>query len=152
MTGLPVVLLATLLPLAPPGEAPPPGRHEPFGPWSVHPAHPANLAPAPRRAAEANRPAAGRSSSVVSLSYLVWTELLSPMDGPRCPHRPTCAAYAQQAISEVGILFGIILVVDRLLHEESPVIDWPVVRDRGGRPWLADPVSENILDPCREEP
>jgi len=45
---------------------------------------------------------------------------ISPVDGARCPMYPTCSAYARQALARHGPWFGILLTVDRLIHENDP--------------------------------
>ncbi len=116
---------------------------EQFGPWSIGERHPS----LPERTPAAMlTPAAvpyGPTHSL-SLAYLVWSRLLTAVDGPRCPHRPTCSRYASQAIGELGLVVGIVLTVDRLLHEASPVVAWPFERRAGGLV-LLDPVESNLL-------
>jgi putative membrane protein insertion efficiency factor len=41
---------------------------------------------------------------------------LGPMLGPRCRYHPSCSRYALEAISEFGILRGLILAGWRLLR------------------------------------
>ncbi|TYO98246.1 hemolytic domain-containing protein [Geothermobacter ehrlichii] len=45
---------------------------------------------------------------------------ISPVDGARCPMYPTCSAYARQALARHGPWLGILLTVDRLIHENDP--------------------------------
>ena len=47
-------------------------------------------------------------------AYWVYRHVISPIDGPRCQHRPSCSAYAMGAVRERGLLLGAALTVDRL--------------------------------------
>ena len=44
----------------------------------------------------------------------VWRNYISPIDGPRCPFRPTCSEYARQAIKKYGIVKGTVMASERL--------------------------------------
>jgi len=45
---------------------------------------------------------------------------ISRVDGDRCPMYPTCSAYARQAIARRGPWLGLMLTIDRLIHENDP--------------------------------
>jgi putative membrane protein insertion efficiency factor len=45
-----------------------------------------------------------------------YQRVLSPALGPRCCYAPSCSDYAIQAISEYGILRGLVLAVWRVLR------------------------------------
>jgi hypothetical protein len=82
-------------------------------------------------------------SSPFFLSLLnVFSKVISPVDGDRCPSYPTCAAYSKEAYQKHGAFLGTLMTVDRLFHEAdeasfSPTIDvYGVVR-------IYDPVSAN---------
>ena len=44
----------------------------------------------------------------------LYRTLISPALGPRCRYHPSCSAYAEQAIRELGIVRGTILAAWRL--------------------------------------
>ncbi|PNU19511.1 membrane protein insertion efficiency factor YidD [Geothermobacter hydrogeniphilus] len=67
---------------------------------------------------------------------------ISPVDGPRCPMYPTCSAYSRQALARHGPWIGVMLTVDRLIHENDPREKRHPIRV-GGRMRYADPVSNN---------
>lgn len=48
-----------------------------------------------------------------------FSNVISPIDGPRSPSYPTGSAYGFQAINEYGFVLGSILTADRLLHESD---------------------------------
>lgn len=130
--------LGLLLLIALPASAAEPG----FGPFSS-PRHPVT------REAVARRPPAYRStpdpapSTFLYLSYEFYRRALSPVDGPRCVHRPTCSRYALQAVQRYPVL-GLMLAVDRLWRggENSALRllpSWQQGEDFG----LLDPLEES---------
>lgn len=46
----------------------------------------------------------------------LYRRLISPNLAPRCKYYPTCSAYAEQAVSELGIIRGTLLAGWRLLR------------------------------------
>lgn len=69
----------------------------------------------------------------VLLPIRLYRHLLSPAFGARCRYYPSCSAYAEQAVRELGPLRGMILAAWRLLRC-NPF-------SKGG----LDPVSERRL-------
>jgi uncharacterized protein len=61
-------------------------------------------------------PAAGLPARLATLPIRAYQLLLSPLLGPRCRYRPTCSAYAVEAIRTFGILRGAVLAAWRLLR------------------------------------
>ena len=49
----------------------------------------------------------------------IFRDYISPVDGDRCPMYPTCSQYGQQAIRKNGLVWGVIMTVDRLIHESD---------------------------------
>ena len=47
---------------------------------------------------------------------VLYRRVISPLLPPRCKYAPSCSEYAVQAISEFGILRGLVLAVWRLLR------------------------------------
>jgi putative component of membrane protein insertase Oxa1/YidC/SpoIIIJ protein YidD len=82
-------------------------------------------------------------SSPLSLGVEVYQKLLSPVLASECYMLPSCSAYAQQALSEYGPFFGLLLTIDRLLHEANEVQTSPLVR-QGNSLKLFDPPSANV--------
>jgi hypothetical protein len=64
---------------------------------------------------------------------------VSRFHGPRCPHRPSCSAYAAQALRRFGPVLGSFAGVARLLRgaRSSAVRPLPVAPDGG----LLDPLE-----------
>ena len=85
----------------------------PFGPFST-PAAPvteearAEQARGGSHGAQGNR---GRGHFLY-LGYRFYQKIVSPMDGARCAHAPTCSRFAYQAVRRRGFLLGLMLSVD----------------------------------------
>ncbi|MDQ3265927.1 MAG: membrane protein insertion efficiency factor YidD [Myxococcota bacterium] len=130
------IWLLLLLPL--PAAAAEPG----FGPFSS-PRHPVT------QDAVAKRPTAYRPSpdpapsTFLYLSYEFYRRALSPIDGPRCVHRPTCSRYALIAVQRHPVL-GLMLAVDRLWRgsDNSALRLLPSWR-QGEHFGLLDPLEES---------
>ncbi|MFH1079054.1 MAG: membrane protein insertion efficiency factor YidD [Pseudomonadota bacterium] len=69
-------------------------------------------------------------------------ETISAVDGDRCRMLPTCSAYSLQAIETYGAFMGILMTVDRLLHEMDEMEQAPVVMVHQEARYL-DPVRAN---------
>ena len=90
----------------------------------------------------------GPETSAVKLVFLGAVDLyrnrISPIQGRRCGFYPTCSAFGRQAVSEYGVLQGVIMTADRLTRcniFKEPGPDYFLLP--GGR--LFDPVSANSL-------
>ena len=68
--------------------------------------------------------------------------VISPVDGNRCVMAPTCSLYSHQAIQEHGVLMGIFLTADRLLHEGDEIARVPRLKENGETLFL-DPLEAN---------
>jgi uncharacterized protein len=53
---------------------------------------------------------------VAILPIALYRSFLSPLIAPRCKYEPSCSNYAIQAISEFGILRGVVLAGWRVLR------------------------------------
>ena len=73
------------------------------------PGHPVTAEAAPARA--------GTPTTPPSLPIWAYRKLAS-FQGPRCPHRPSCSAYAAEAMHRHGPLLGSFIGVSRLLRGE----------------------------------
>ena len=78
-------------------------------------------------------PTASVAAAIVLAPIRLYRRFLSPALGQRCRYYPTCSAYAEEAVREVGAFRGMILAVWRVLRC-NPF-------SRGG----LDPVSERSL-------
>lgn len=75
-------------------------------------------------------------------------------DGPRCPMYPSCAAYADQAISEHG-LSGFLLSIERLFFRESGNLSarYPIApAELSSAPRYYDPVKWSLPWPAARKP
>ena len=61
-------------------------------------------------------PRAGLLARIVLLPILAYRRLISPLLGARCRYYPSCSAYAEQAVRELGAGRGTILAVWRVLR------------------------------------
>ena len=73
-----------------------------------------------------------------------FSQVISPVDGDRCPSYPTCAAYSKEAYQKHGAFLGTLLTVDRLIHEADEPSFSPTVEVYGVRR-IYDPVSANEI-------
>lgn len=71
-----------------------------------------------------------------------FSNVISPVDGDRCPSYPSCAAYSKQAYERHGAVLGTLMTVDRLFHEADEPRFSTTVEVNGVRR-LYDPVSAN---------
>jgi putative component of membrane protein insertase Oxa1/YidC/SpoIIIJ protein YidD len=71
-----------------------------------------------------------------------FSNVISPVDGDRCPSYPTCAAYSKEAYEKHGAVLGTLMTVDRLFHEADEYRFSPTVKVNGVNR-LYDPVSAN---------
>ena len=75
----------------------------------------------------------GLSSNPLYLAALVYANVITRLDGPRCQHLPTCSRFASQAVARDGAV-GILMGLDRLIQpgESSAVRRLPEVEGYGG--------------------
>jgi hypothetical protein len=69
-------------------------------------------------------------------------EAISRVDGNRCSMYPTCSHYAIEAVEKHGLLIGIVMTCDRLIHESNEMDYSPLV-EVGDSLRYADPVENN---------
>jgi putative component of membrane protein insertase Oxa1/YidC/SpoIIIJ protein YidD len=74
--------------------------------------------------------------------FRFFQEYISPVDGDRCPSYPTCSQYAQEAVRKHGVLIGLVMTFDRLLHESDETRRAPLIR-AGDSYRYYDPVENN---------
>jgi hypothetical protein len=76
------------------------------------------------------------------LSFKFYQQVVSPIDGPQCIHRPTCSLYALQAMHKHPVL-GPFFALDRLWRgaDSSAIrrLDESVTRE--GFPYFKDPLE-----------
>jgi len=69
-------------------------------------------------------------------------DVISPVDGDRCPSLPTCSSYSVSAFKKHGFFTGWLMTVDRLIHEGNEGSVSPSVYHKG-RLRTLDPVENN---------
>lgn len=71
-----------------------------------------------------------------------YKEFISPVDGPKCPMYPTCAAYSIKCFEKHGLIMGYLMTIDRLLHEADEMNRASLLKVHGK--WrYHDPVENN---------
>ncbi len=128
MLSIGQMLVGTLVLAAPPG---------PFGDAR----HPVTREVGTRSASRA--PPSG--GDFLGVAHLLYRQVLSPIDGPRCSHRPTCSVYARQALGRHGFV-GLWLTYDRLLRDgRSSAVRGLPVHLQEGRLYYLDPLTESTF-------
>lgn len=91
------------------------------------------------------RPPPPEDETFFRVSWEFYRAVLTPIDGPRCRHRPTCSLYGLQAVRRHGLV-GMLLTLDRLLRagESSAVRALPLVPD-GESFRVLDPVEASTF-------
>ncbi len=84
----------------------------------------------------------GAGTSIFQGLLRFYRNTISPVDGNRCAMAPTCSLYSHQAIQEHGVLMGIFLTADRLLHEGDEIARVPRLKENGETLFL-DPLEAN---------
>ena len=81
----------------------------------------------------------------LGVAFGFYRTVITPIDGPRCMHRPTCSLYARQAVARHG-LAGLWLAYDRLLRDarSSSVRLLPTALEQGRIVYL-DPLEESTF-------
>ena len=69
-------------------------------------------------------------------------DVISPVDGDRCPSLPSCSSYSVSAFKKHGFLTGWVMTVDRLIHEADEGSVSPSLY-YNGRLRTLDPVENN---------
>jgi uncharacterized protein len=77
------------------------------GPWPT-----TSTKPPPQDAVETSVPALAARGALTA-----WHTVLTRADGPRSVMYPTASGYLGQAVAKHGMLIGIMMTTDRLLHE-----------------------------------
>ncbi|RME86296.1 MAG: membrane protein insertion efficiency factor YidD, partial [Zetaproteobacteria bacterium] len=75
------------------------------------------------------------------VGYQHW---IGRVDGRSCPSYPVCSAYAREAIRRYGLLWGSLLMLDRLIHEAGDLRRGPRIVVNG-EVRLHDPLARNAF-------
>ncbi len=82
--------------------------------------------PFPKRTIQIRDPASKSSHPIKqSLNNLMvfYQTFLSPMDGPKCPHYPTCSQFARESFSLYGPFWGSLMTTNRLTREYEGLLE-----------------------------
>ncbi len=55
------------------------------------------------------------------LPLSLYTNTISRVDSDRCPSYPSCSQYAKEALQRHGVIPGLWLAIDRLIHERTEI-------------------------------
>ena len=118
-----------------------------FGPWDLPTAPAVKASPTLQpRAAVVPRGATLSSVQTTSfwLSFKFYQQVLSPIDGPRCSHRPTCSLYAIQAMKKHPLV-GPFMALDRLWRagDSSSIRPLGLLLTPEGQLYYRDPLEES---------
>jgi hypothetical protein len=84
--------------------------------------------------------------SILNLAFMkgvkFFRDVISPVDGDRCPMYPTCSEYSIQALRKHGPFLGFVMIADRLIHEKDEMKYAPRVMVNGTWRYY-DPVENN---------
>jgi putative component of membrane protein insertase Oxa1/YidC/SpoIIIJ protein YidD len=83
----------------------------------------------------------GYASQQVDFLMSIFQQYLSPLNGPACPHYPTCSAYGRQSVREYGALLGMWMTADRLMRE------YPGMPESGRYPLIFINRHFRVFDP-----
>jgi len=82
-------------------------------------------------------------ASQISINGIkLFIRYISRVDGDRCPMYPTCSSYGIEAIKKHGVLTGIVMTADRLIHESNEMDYAPIIKV-GDRYRYYDSLSHN---------
>lgn len=71
-----------------------------------------------------------------------WSTYISPVDGPACGFRPTCAGYSREAIRRYGAVKGGVMTAERL-QRCQPCMN-TTIYPQTPEGYIYDPVSANV--------
>lgn len=74
--------------------------------------------------------------------FWFFQKYISPVDGDRCPSYPTCSQYGREAVRKHGVLIGLVMTFDRLIHESDEIQRAPLIRVHESYRYY-DPVENN---------
>ena len=97
-------------------------------------------APASREEPPLQKPSLGKRTAEKIVR--IFQEYISPVDGDRCPCYPTCSQYSVEAVRKHGVLIGIMMTFDRLIHESNEIRQAPLVKIYDAYRYY-DPVENN---------
>ena len=72
-----------------------------------------------------------------------YQEVISPVDGDRCPMYPSCSQYAKHSIQKHGLALGWIMSMDRLLRCGRDEKTISPALYTGEKKYIYDPVRNN---------
>ncbi|RJP57460.1 MAG: membrane protein insertion efficiency factor YidD [Deltaproteobacteria bacterium] len=84
--------------------------------------------------------------SILNLVFIrgvrFFQNVISPVDGDRCPMYPSCSEYGIRALRKHGPFLGFVMIADRLIHERDEMTYASIVIVNGIRRYY-DPVENN---------
>jgi len=98
--------------------------------------------PAPELRSEKSSPSLSPGQRATQGVFRLFQKYISPVDGDRCPCYPTCSQYSVEAIRKHGVLMGLVITFDRLIHESDEIRQAPMIKIYGSYRYY-DPVENN---------
>ena len=98
--------------------------------------------PAPELRSEKSSPSLSPGQRAAQGVLRFFQKYISPVDGDRCPCYPTCSQYSVEAIRKHGVLMGLVITFDRLIHESDEIRQAPMIKVYGSYRFY-DPVGNN---------
>ena len=84
--------------------------------------------------------------SILNLAFIngveFFRDVISPIDGDRCPMYPSCSQYGVLVLRKHGPFMGFIMIADRLIHERDEMRYAPEIKV-GDRWRYYDPLENN---------
>jgi len=71
-----------------------------------------------------------------------YQKFISPIDGEKCGMYPTCSDYSVRAFKKHGVLIGLMMTTDRLMHEGDEMERAPLIKKYGILRYY-DPIKNN---------
>ena len=112
-------------------------EHDSFVPWTFHDASGRDITV---KSPGIEEPSYASKITISGVKFFI--DYISKVDGDRCPMYPTCSSYSIEAIKKHGVLTGIVMAADRLIHESNEMDYAPVIK-LGNRYRYYDPLSHN---------
>ncbi|MFH1077289.1 MAG: membrane protein insertion efficiency factor YidD [Pseudomonadota bacterium] len=71
------------------------------------------------------------SANPMLQGVVFYRDIISPVDGDRCPMYPTCSQYSVECLKKHGLIVGMIMTCDRLIHEANEIDLAPLIEVNG---------------------
>jgi putative component of membrane protein insertase Oxa1/YidC/SpoIIIJ protein YidD len=92
-------------------------------PWAFE--RPVETVPPREHVHEVDDPALSSNPVKLGFGFMfnVWRDVLSKLDGPKCPHYPTCSQFSRESIGRYGPAWGLVMTGNRLAREYPSLLE-----------------------------